>query len=445
MSGEASSTYLRQLADGLVLRRGRPEDAGPLAEFNARIHGAEQGPDERVAVWTRDLLNGHPTFTPGDFLVVEDTHSGKIVSSMNHISQTWRMGAVTFGVGRPELVGTDPAYRNRGLVRAQFEVAHRWSVERGELLQAITGIPYYYRQFGYEMAVELDGGRSGYAGSLPVLPDGQQEPYRLRPVRPDELEQVAAWHAAGCRRSLLSCEMDERLWRYELLGKSPQSVARRELAMIEDAASGEAVGFIGYPNLFWWFDTGLVALNYELKAGVPWAAVTPSVLRFLWQVGVRVGQASGQPCTTIGLLLQSDHPAFSVSEHWLPVRREPYAWYVRLADIPGFLRLITPLLETRLASSPWSGYTGVLNISFYRSGVALHFDAGRITVQDWRPLLCEEGDVAFPDLTFLQLLFGYRSLAELEYAFADCWATARFRPLMTALFPRQNSEIWPVS
>ena len=36
-------------------------------------------------------------------------------------------------VGRPEAVGTRPEYRRRGLVRAQFEVIHAWSAERGEL------------------------------------------------------------------------------------------------------------------------------------------------------------------------------------------------------------------------------------------------------------------------------------------------------------------------
>ena len=55
--------------------------------------------------------------------------------------------------GLPELVGTHPDYRRRGLVREQFEVLHRWSKERGHLMQAIAGIPYYYRRFGYEMAV----------------------------------------------------------------------------------------------------------------------------------------------------------------------------------------------------------------------------------------------------------------------------------------------------
>ena len=123
-----------------------------------------------MGVWTRDLLSGaHPTFGVDDFTIVEDRNSGEIVSSMSLISQTWAYEGIPFGVGRPELVGTDPSYRARGLVRAQFEVAHEWSRQRGEHMQVITGIPYFYRQFGYEMGLELGGGRSGGEAHLPKL------------------------------------------------------------------------------------------------------------------------------------------------------------------------------------------------------------------------------------------------------------------------------------
>ena len=41
-------------------------------------------------------------------------------------------------------------------------------------------------------------------------------------------------------------------------------------------------------------------------------------------------------------------------------------------------------------------------------------------MEHWSPTVEEDGDAAFPDLTFLQLLFGHRSLEELDHAFADC-------------------------
>src|SRR6476659_6787084 len=139
---------IRTLQDGLVLRHATPADPHELADFNAYAHIEQDAtvPDQRVGLWTRDLMaDTHPTFRMRDFLVVEDTRTGEIVSTSNHISQVWSYGGIQFRVGRPELVATHPDYRNRGLVRAQFEELHRWSIERGEMVQAITGIPFYYR------------------------------------------------------------------------------------------------------------------------------------------------------------------------------------------------------------------------------------------------------------------------------------------------------------
>ncbi len=65
-------------------------------------------------------------------------------------------------------------------MRLQFEEVHRWSEERGEYVQAITGIPFYYKLFGYEMGLELSGGRTGYEAQLPKLKDGENEPFHIR-------------------------------------------------------------------------------------------------------------------------------------------------------------------------------------------------------------------------------------------------------------------------
>ena len=131
-----TTNIIRDLGNGLVLRRSTPADAEKLGDFNAFIHTDTDKPDPRLAAWTRDLLERpHPTFGTGDFTLVEEQATGRIVSSMNHISQTWTYDGIPFKVGRPELVGTLPEFRNRGLVRVQFEEIHRWSAERGELVQ----------------------------------------------------------------------------------------------------------------------------------------------------------------------------------------------------------------------------------------------------------------------------------------------------------------------
>src|SRR5512138_497917 len=212
-------TILRDLGNGLVMRRATREDAEALAEFNGKIHGENEADTRRVAAWTHDLLaRPHPTLQPGDFTIVEESATGRIVSSMNLISQTWTYEGIEFGIGRPELVGTLPEYRNHGLVRAQFEVIHQWSAERGHMVQGITGIPYYYRLFGYEMALDLGGRRFGYEPNVQKLKEGEAEPYRIRPATEADLAFVAEVYAHAIQRHAVACVRTPEIFRYELNG-----------------------------------------------------------------------------------------------------------------------------------------------------------------------------------------------------------------------------------
>ncbi|MCU0503190.1 MAG: GNAT family N-acetyltransferase [Anaerolineae bacterium] len=444
---DSTPVILRDLGDGLILRRSTPADAEALADFNKMIHRDQDvvEPDETVAAWTRDLLTrAHPTFGAGDFTIVEETKTGKIVSTLNTISQTWSYGGIPFGVGRPELVGTDPEFRRRGLVRAQFDVIHAWSAERRELVQAITGIPYYYRQFGYEMALVLGGGRTGLLSAVPKLKEGETEPYRLRPATEEDLSFIVALDSAANRRWLIACERDAAQWRYEIAGKSETNVNRLAWAIIE-AASGAPIGVIGHAWRVWEGNLGVAYV--EVAAGVSWLAAAPSILRYLGATALAYAERDGKPVDRLNFWLAHEHPFFAATQDRLPQIRRPYAWYLRVADLPGFLRHVAPVLEERLARSIAVGHTGELKLSFYRSGVRLAFESGRLTaVEPWLPTHSDGGSAAFPSLSFLQLLFGYRSLEELRGAFPDCWADGDTpRALLGILFPKQPSDFWPVA
>jgi GNAT acetyltransferase-like protein len=443
-----SETYkpiIKQLGAGLILRRSSPADAEALSDFCGRIHSEEPGGFEQdVAAWTRDLLTRpHPTFHADDFTVVEETASGRIVSTLNLISQTWSYEGIRFGVGRPELVGTLPEFRNRGLIRLQFEEVHRWSLERGELVQAITGIPFYYRLFGYEMALDLDGARSGFELNVPVLKEGEREAYLLRPAAQADVPFIEETYRHGCRRYPLSCIRDRAVWYHDMTNRSE---IYNSQVMIIERRNGERAGILRHlPHLS---QHGPFVNLYELKPGVSWLDVTPAVVRYLWKTGADYAARDGRGSSAFTFALGEAHPVYEAFRGGLPWIRKSYAWYLRVPDLPGFLRHIAPALENRLAASIAVGYSGEKRISFYRDGLRLAFEQGKLTVVEaWKPgPKEEEGDAAFPGLTFLQLLFGYRSLDELRDSFADCWCDSdETRALLEALFPRKSSQVLPVS
>jgi hypothetical protein len=440
-----TEAIIRDLGDGLILRRSNPEDAEALAEFNKDIHADNEAEEKGLSDWTLDLASGEgPTFGVDDFTIVEDTRTGEIVSSTCLISQTWAYEGIPFKVGRPELVATREAFRRRGLVRQQFEVLHEWSAARGELVQVITGIPFYYRQFGYEMGLNLSGGRLGYKPNLPALKEDEEEPYTFYPAAEEDIPFLMKTYARENQRQLVSAVWDEALWRYELTGKRPLNINRREIYIIKDD-QGQKAGFVGIPALKW--RNASMATLYELAPGYSWMKVTPSVIRWLWQKGEEMAEAQDMKQDVFGFWLGESHPVYRAAASHLPKQRKPYAYYVRVPDLPAFIKTIGPALEKHLADSDFAGYDGELKLNFYKDGIRMVFEQGALTlVEAIQPENPDECSASFPPLVFLHLLFGHRTMEELDHAYADCYANKEETAcLLNILFPQKSSEIWPVS
>jgi hypothetical protein len=440
-----TSPLPRDLGDGLVLRRSTAADADKLAEFNSLIHSDNpEKPEEKIGVWTRDLLTKpHPTFGVDDFTVVEETATGRIVSSLNHISQTWSYDGIPFKVGRPELVGTLPEFRHKRLIQTQFDEVHRWSAERGEMVQGITGIPYYYKRFGYEMGLELAGGRTGFAVMMPALKEGESEPFTFRAATHADIPFLMQTESHASQRYAVFTPRTEALWRYQLGGQSEKSMVYSIYRIIESAA-GEPIGFLSHPWFNW--DWGLTLFDYELKSGISWMDVTPAVARYMLATSAEYAARDNEDPhkkNALAFSFGSAHPIYEVWREKLPRVRPPYAWYVRVPDLPAFLRHIAPALEKRLANSYMPNHSGKLRLNMYHDGIELEFERGKLArVEAYKPQPADMGDAHFPDRTFLQLLFGYRSIDELDHAYADCYASGdEKRYLLNALFPKKPSNV----
>jgi predicted N-acetyltransferase YhbS len=423
------------LGDGLVLRSGKPEDTDALLDWISDAFREEDGSEDApLLAWVRDLQRGHPTFTPDLWRVVEETDTGRIVSGLCLIPQTWRYEGIELPVGLVEIVGTRPGYRRRGLVGALMDEIHVLSAARGDLVQAISGIPWFYRQFGYEMALSMHGGRGLCVADVPEA--GEPESFSFREATVADAPFLEEALAPTSDRYLVTCPRDRDLWESQLADHDPGSVASRCVEVIERA--GTSVGTIGWSPVA--SEGTLWATHAEVVPGVSWGEAGPVVLRRLAALAGVAGAGD------IRLALGEDHPMFTAMWHLLGESIRPYAWYVRVADVVALLRRLAPVLEWRLNDGPFENHTGTLCISWYRSGVRLVLDGGLLEVEEWSPCDEERGDLAFPGLTFLSLVFGHRSLQDLRAAHPDCsfW-TPSAAPLADALFPPRPSWVWQMA
>jgi hypothetical protein len=451
----SDNAYRRDLGDGLTLRWSTAEDVERVVALYAHVfRPSQEAPlNWHVPHWTRDMFSGrHPHITSRDFAVVEEAASGDIVASTCLLGYTISYEGVPILFGRPEIVATMPEYRNRGLIRALFELIHAKSEARGDLVQGITGIPYYYRQFGYEYAIPMGAALTVNFSALPELKKDATEPYGLRAAAAEDIPTlVRLWEREQEQaNATITTPLSAEYYRWAMDGMRAEAVERWRPYLILDA-SGQTAGYLRLAPARW--GPALQVVGLMTEEGVPLTAALPSALRGVRALAetVKPGRAETPPADAVQLHVMGDHPLRSALSALAPVTAAypfspyPYLWYIRAPDLPRLIQRLAPNLERRLATTALAGYTGEVTLGFYRGGLRLAFESGNLTAaEDWRAPVWGEAKAEFPPLVFLQLLFGYRSLSELRAIYPDVWAEGDAASILDALFPRRSSSLLPL-
>jgi len=416
---------LRDLGNGLLIRRATADDIEDVAALHGRNH------DNDVAGWVRAMMaNAYASPEPDYFLLVEDTGAGRIVSSLGVIPGVSCYCGIPLKSARIELVSTDAEHRRQGLVRALFGVAHELFRQQGVLIDFVTGRPWFYRQFGpYALALpEHEGIALSMLGLDASSP--HHGGYALREARAEDLASFGALYRDASRRYVLFRHLSD-----------PQLVAEfgfPEWTRVITNGGGTTVGFVTYhPALD---ESTLVVRVLEVAPGTSWLAVKPAVLRCLCDVGEALAAESGDRLRGIALRLGQSHAFYQVVPE-VAKRAEPgFAGYVRIGDLPAFFRVVASVLEERIARSVLVGYTGSVRINLWSrmTGVDLSFERGRL--QDAQLCVCDMGDANLPQEFLTQLAVGRRSLDELGVEYPE---VRILRPdvdvLLRVLFPKQPS------
>lgn len=445
-------TYRRDLGHGLVLRWSAAADSERIGALYSHVfrRDAADTPNMLIASWARELLSGdHPLITAGDFALVEDTASGVVVAATCLMAQTWEYAGIALPVGRPEIVASLPDYRNRGLIRAIFELIHARSDDRGDLAQGITGIEYYYRQFGYEYALDLGGSKTVPFANIPKLKDGETELYTLRDAAEADLLQLDALYDRERTREyqhvplLVSTRIDASYWQFRLR-ETWRETGEGWLNKLLVDQHGRVAGYALLSPIRW--SDAVQVRAAMVDQGVSLLVALPALLRAIQAASGQLltGRVDTGAPAKISFGLGSAHPFYNALGELITSDDPPYAWYVRVPDLPGFVRHVAPLLEARLADSIAAGYTGELRLTFYRGGLRLVFEGGKLAVAEpwqqdhnWGP----RAQAGFPPLVFLQLLFGHRSFDELRAMLPDVSAQDEAKKLLDILFPRRLSWV----
>ncbi|KAF9190921.1 hypothetical protein BGZ51_008070 [Haplosporangium sp. Z 767] len=517
MTVESHHTSLRKTVDldnGLVMRWSTKADTENVANLVGEAFKwfpiGVKVPDDRVPPpneflrsGVRRLLTGKTSaMSENHYALVEDTkrEEGKnpIVACVSLHSISGYYGSINLPFGKPELIATDPDYRNRGLVRKLLlEMIHPESEARGDLLQFIPGISYFYRQFGYDYGLCIAGAsRIENPDVIPRLPKDKSEPYTLRQAT---LEDLPFLNRLSTRERLhantqVGAYYTNEYWQYTVHDafQDKQNIfdCDRDTRIITDAATGRPVGFTVMS--FGFFGATLEAMAFEEDVAA--VDLSDSVLRQLFviakdhldelnrgrdalykkNVPVQEQQAEASETKTddkpapisMSLRLHHKHPLVVLLGS--KAQRGPenipsgFRLYTRIHSYPAFIKAVAPELEKRLANSALAGVSGRLRLDFFRKvegcsgkGLEVVLEKGKIIeAKEWaKPTfekLLEESlawkkdgnapviyQASFSPLTFTSLLTGKNTLEELQWSYPENNVKDEAtRLLLNTLFPK---------
>ncbi|MFO7171072.1 MAG: GNAT family N-acetyltransferase [Chloroflexota bacterium] len=416
----AASEGYRTLGDGLALRSVEsPEDVERVAAFDALIHGEGTEP-----TW-RSWMTEHPAAQQATWLLIEEEASRRVVASLCLLPWRLHYQGVELRAGEMGVVGTLEEYRGRGLQRALNARFSELLREGGFDLSHIQGIPYFYRQFGYEYAAPLEAWWRLHPSAVPDAPDG--EGLTCRRATPDDLPALTRLYDEAARALDLAALRDEATWRY-LLGPGLRTETGAETWVVA-GQDGEVAGYVRIAEHG--FGEGLIVAETSLlSAGAALAAL---------QLFKRLAAERGKPY--IRLNLPASSALVQVARGLGAYDGHAYAWQVRLPDPAALLRKIAPALERRLAASMFAGLTRTLHIDMYRAALLLELDHGRLARVEARPPR-GPSDVRLPPQLLAPLVLGYRSFGELAAWYPDVSGDGLARALVEVLFPKMDAFLY---
>ncbi|WP_433788796.1 GNAT family N-acetyltransferase [Actinoplanes sp. CA-252034] len=427
------------------VRVGRAGDADHLADLQAttQLQPAAGGePHAGIAAWVHDLMDGHPSAGPADFLVAEDVATGRPAASLVGLRQDWFLGGVRLPVGQVELVATAPEHRGNRLTEILFAALHERFRADGVTLQMIEGIPYFYRRLGYDYALADDGAPSVPAASLPAVSSGAG--LTVRPATVADADALAAIDLRLTVEPVLSCPRDRGAWRYEISGRRHDDISRYEVAVLADGP--DVRGYLVHSVQL--YGAGeLVLFAAACDRPEDWARAVPVMLAYLGVVGSRFAAASGEPFTLVRQRLSPAHPLVRMGPPGVAKRAR--GWFMRVGDPVDLLSRLRPVLHDRWHAAGLRWPTDSLTINTYGHAARLEFTDGELTgVVRGHPSISPATDpdthAAVPPAALLQLALGYRTLPDVLNSWPDCVPRDHLTEhFLTVAFPLVEARLWP--
>jgi predicted acetyltransferase len=395
----------------------KKEEIEDYLKLVRRIWNQEPGVDTLA----KKLIACHPKMTLRNIYVIKDR--GEMVSTLNLIPVRWKIGGVSLEVAEMGLVGTLPEYRGRGLIQRLVGEFHKDVEKQGYELAVIEGIPYFYRQFGYEY-------------SIPLL---EETRIRLDQITKHETNvNIRRFAEKDVPSAMNLLERAQSKFHVHSVRSKTVWTIQHKTSIASDPEPFESYAAEEKGRLVAYFRIRKMQKETELlltEISEVDQVTAEAILNFLKDYGVR------ENLETLSANISYEEPFSEFLVCLGGIRRVPtYAWQLRITDHVKIFRRLRHLMEKRLSDSPYYRLTEILHFNFRMFTIQVTVNRGKIMdVQKFQT--GERSPIGLNPLAFVQLLTGFKSREELEAAYPDVRIAQSHRYLIDVLFPKLPSYI----
>ncbi|MCW4012878.1 MAG: GNAT family N-acetyltransferase [Candidatus Bathyarchaeota archaeon] len=371
--------------------------------------------NEDVDVIVRRLVEHHPEMTETDYFMVKQ--GDEAVAGLILIPQKWNIDDVEMKVAEMGCVGTVPEHRRHGVQWILNNHFDEYAKSRDYDMCVLAGIPYFYRQFGYQYAVELDYETKIDLNKLPTETSLVSREFKDSDIPEAQrlLEHIQSNYLVHSIRTPEMWKMQQETGTY---GAEP----------FKGTAILDNEKLVAYYR--WWAEEEVFNIKeLALKSDAYIEEVAACIRR----------EAEEKGAKRIKTKL-SDEDAFSKYLIGLGAETiKPYGWQIKLLDPRSFIEKLGPVLEKRLAESEFKGLTKELRMNFWKYKIKLDFKDGKLVsvehVSEAKRVL------GMNPYASIQLFLGFRSREDLDYAYPDFYIRGGNEGLIDVLFPRKPGYI----
>lgn len=375
--------------------------------------------DEDVRGITKRFIENHPEMTEKHFFMIRQ--SEKVVAGLLLLPQTWVIDGVEVRVAEMGCVGTHPEHRRKRLQWILNDKFDEYARQNDYDLCVLAGIPYFYRQFGYQYAVGLD-----YSTIIEIekLPDCDSEITGRKTTVEDIqlmdqiLTQTQEKYFVKSLRSRGIWEMQQKTGTYGGDFNQGMSLTSNEKLVgyyryVEDKEKSTLyVRELGYKE----------NISEETIAGI--------LKKHAKSLGVVKIKMATAHMDIFNLYLKKLGAELN----------KPYAWQIKPLDLYGLMQKMKPAFEKRLAGSQFKGLTKTLSFNFFKFAVKMEIEGG--VIKHMKKYYGEEKrTLGFNPYAFIQLILGYKDWQELANAYPDFWVRDGLDDLVDVLFPKAAGYI----